>query len=1027
MLNVKKFINFFIYLSLLFCSPLHASWTPFVTVSTPGDFASQPDVATDLDSSGQAMAVWAEQSPAHQIFASLFNAGVWGTPVPVSAAGGTPAVPKVGMDATGKAIAVWQRSNGSNVIIQSSTFDGSTWSSPVNLSLIGQNASAPQISVNASTKAVAVWQRSNGTNIIIQAAFYNGTTWGAPVNLSVTGRNASSPQVSINASGHAVAVWHRSNGTNTIVQASFFNGTTWSSAVNLSTAGFNSTDAHVSINSSDNAMATWTINNASTDLNIQSAKFNGTTWAAPVTITSAPFQSTDSRVQLLPSGTAVAVWSHFDGLNTPVEGSFYNGTSWGPIATISSATISSLNIRLGINSSGLGFALWRKFNNAASAFNVQAAPFNGISWGSPVDITLPTDDDVQPALSVNSMNNAVAVWAQQTPSVEVQASVNFSEDTSSTVVANPTSVFANGIDSSLITVTLLDGSGNPIVGSTVSLSQGGGSSVISAPSGPSDASGVVTFTVTDTTIETVTYTATDVTHGVVITQKAQVSFTSAESAFSTVSASPASVPNDGLTTSTITVTLLNGVGSPIVGNTVSLSQGAGSSTISAPSGPSDASGVVTFTVTDTTVETVTYTATDVTTGTVITQTAQVSFFANERTESTVIANPTMQAADGVSSSTVTVTLLDGSGNPLPGRTVSLSQGGGSSTISPPSGISDAFGVVVFTVTDSTVEIVTYTATDLTSSTVILQTAQIDFQLSESTRSTVVANPTQVLADGTQTSTITVTLLDGSGNPIVGNVVSLSQGSGSSMISAPSGPSNAFGVVTFTVTDMTPETVTFQATDVTNSVVISQTAQVLFISTESTSSTVVANPTTVMADGSSFSIITVTLLNGTTPIVGNTVILAQGSGSSAINPLFANTNASGEAFFTVTNLVQETVTYQATDITTGEIIVQTAQVTFSNNVPPPPPAPPSNFHGKVKKNKFGMQTEYMDVLSWDPSPDPTVTGYRIFQAGHLVASVGANGPFTVTIHNISKKKTYTYVLVAVNAAGVESTPLILTLP
>ena len=64
----------------------------------------------------------------------------------------------------------------------------------------------------------------------------------------------------------------------------------------------------------------------------------------------------------------------------------------------------------------------------------------------------------------------------------------------------------------------------PVVGHTVTLAQTG-SSTLSAASGPSDSTGQVTFTVTNTTVESVTYTATDVTDGVTITQTTAGNFT----------------------------------------------------------------------------------------------------------------------------------------------------------------------------------------------------------------------------------------------------------------------------------------------------------------------------------------------------------------------------------------------------------------------------------------------------------------------------------------------------------------------
>ena len=105
-------------------------------------------------------------------------------------------------------------------------------------------------------------------------------------------------------------------------------------------------------------------------------------------------------------------------------------------------------------------------------------------------------------------------------------------------------------------------------------------------------------------------------------------FTLPSASLSTVVASPTSVPADGTTTSTITVTLKNAAANAVAGKTVTLAQGAGSSTISAASGASDVNGVVTFTVKNSTAQSVTYTATDTTDSVTITQTATVAFTAS---------------------------------------------------------------------------------------------------------------------------------------------------------------------------------------------------------------------------------------------------------------------------------------------------------------------------------------------------------------------------------------------------------------
>ena len=93
----------------------------------------------------------------------------------------------------------------------------------------------------------------------------------------------------------------------------------------------------------------------------------------------------------------------------------------------------------------------------------------------------------------------------------------------STVVAAPSTVYANGSDAATITVTLRDAGGNAIPGKTVTLAQGSGGSSISG-GGSTNAFGVVTFSATNTAVETVTYTATDTTDAITVTDDTTVDF-----------------------------------------------------------------------------------------------------------------------------------------------------------------------------------------------------------------------------------------------------------------------------------------------------------------------------------------------------------------------------------------------------------------------------------------------------------------------------------------------------------------------
>lgn len=667
------------------------------------------------------------------------------------------------------------------------------------------------------------------------------------------------------------------------------------------------------------------------------------------------------------------------------------------------------------------------------------------NFGSNSIITIVSDvtnADGEATFTVTDLVPEVVVYTarDQTDNIEViqPAVVTFlplvTDPGLSTVIADPTSVQSDGIDFSTITVTLRNLNNFPVEGHTVELTQNvGANSIITVLSAVTNVDGEALFTVRDSVVEAVTYTARDVTDNIVITQQAIVTFVpiSTDPDTSTVVAVPTIVHADGISFSTITVTLRNASGIPLQGHTVQLTQNVGgNSIITVVSSVTNANGRATFTVRDLVEEQVTYTATDLTDAIVVAQQAIVNFVppATDPGNSTVIAIPSTVQADNTNFSTITVTLRNATNTPVEGHTVQLTQNAGaSSTITVLSAVTNVNGQAAFTVRNLEVEEVLYTATDLTDDVVITQQVIVNFVALETdpNLSTIVANPIVAIADGVDFSTVTVTLLNDNGVAISNHDVLLGQ-SGSSTISPLIGTTNDFGEVAFTVRNLFVEVVTYTATDITDAVELTGTAQVTFIprETDVALSTVVANPTSVFADGVTTSTITVTLLNeNQVPVVGHTVSLTPSGGSSIISPPSGPSDANGVVTFTVTNTVVEGVTYTAADLTDAVVIEQTATVQFT----PPPPGGPSNFKGVVLTNKFATQKEFTHVLTWHPSVDPTVIGYRLYVNGTLERTIPVSGPYKEVFLRRCDNVEYVYRLVAVSDQGVESAPLFVTLP
>jgi hypothetical protein len=504
----------------------------------------------------------------------------------------------------------------------------------------------------------------------------------------------------------------------------------------------------------------------------------------------------------------------------------------------------------------------------------------------------------------------------------------------SSAVASPGTVTANGTASSLITVTLGDSLGTAMAGQTVTLAPSSGGSLIQTLSGVTNSSGQATFSVTDATAQTVTYTATDNTQAFSITVTPAVVFVAGTaSPASVVAANPTSQLANGTSTSSIMVTAKDANGNPEIGDSITLT-GTGNSVISGSPATTSSLGVATFTVKDATAETDTYTATDTTDHVQFTTLPTVTFTADpaSSTNSSASANPTTGVtANGSASSLITVTLKDAGGNLMANQSVTLS-GTGHSVITTSPAITSSSGVATFTVTDLHAETVTYTVTAGGVTLGTQPTVAFVAGTVSASASTVSANPATGVVAGSGSSTITVTAVDANGNPEVGDSVTLTSSSThSSVVTSPT-TTNSGGVATFTVSDTKAETVTYTAKDVTDSnTTITQKPTVAYVAgLASASSSITTNPTSGSTGSSATITVTATDANGN-PEVGDSITLTAGSGSSSINTSPTTTNSSGVATFTVTDTVRfgQSVTYTAKDTTDGVTFTTQPTINFSN--------------------------------------------------------------------------------------------------
>jgi adhesin/invasin len=494
-----------------------------------------------------------------------------------------------------------------------------------------------------------------------------------------------------------------------------------------------------------------------------------------------------------------------------------------------------------------------------------------------------------------------------------------------TVTATPGSLPADGSSSSMVNTTVTDSSGNPIALDPVSyalvpsVTTGATSCGTLVPnSGTTNGAGVMptsTYTAT-TVVGTCTITATEAlhaTHGAVtITQAAlknTISFTAP--------AAPIHVDADGVSTLSFSTTTSNpvtghvGAGDMLTFTTSASTAGSCGAigTISGtPAGATDASGVVTFVYTaSATVGFCTITATEAATGgtksAVVTQNVPGSFGVNGSAMTTSTTGITCTGtaigsnicinANGKDTVAVKDTVTGPSQN-LDAVLFSMA-GAACGTLSPTSGTTTSLGVVNTTYTASTTTgkctITASEANSGTSATFVIGQDVVAHTI------VVTANPQNVVANGTSTSALTVTVTDGvSGAAVSGAAVAFATSGTCGAISGSSSPSNASGQVTATYTSTAISgfcTVTASdASGGSGKVRIDQTKP----GTSTLTITAVATPTSVPADGTTGVSVKATVTAAGTPISGDPVqfTFAESAAGTCITttPLTGNTAPDG---------------------------------------------------------------------------------------------------------------------------------------
>ncbi len=234
-----------------------------IPIPTAGD-SQAPQVA--VDANGNAIAVWFQSDGAkNNVWASRFTPGSgWGAAAPIETDDVSTASPQIAMNANGDAIVAWYQQDATRNHIWVNRFTpGSGWGVPTQIETdnTGGGAYFPRIAMDATGNAIAVWNKNDGVRDNIWANRYTaGSGWGAAALIETDNAgDAGGQQIAMNANGNAVAVWHAFDGTRYNMWANQYTaGSGWGAAelIEIDNAG-NAVNPDIAMDATGNATAVW--------------------------------------------------------------------------------------------------------------------------------------------------------------------------------------------------------------------------------------------------------------------------------------------------------------------------------------------------------------------------------------------------------------------------------------------------------------------------------------------------------------------------------------------------------------------------------------------------------------------------------------------------------------------------------------------------------------------------------------------------------------------------------------------------
>ena len=380
--------------------------------------------AAGLDGARRAHAVWMAQpagAAVPGIHASLGTVqGSWAAPVRIDGALSNSYEPVLAVASGGAAAAVWGYAAGGQYHLAANYFDGNAWGAAQRLDTGNAgNSSEGRVAIDASGRAVAVWQQPVNSIYVVFASVNVGGGWTSPVRVD-RGTGGDVPQVAVDASGRGFITFQTSSAL-MATPVDLGAGSVFGTPVLVATEDFFG-DARLAVDQGGGAIVAWFGYGDTRGYNIRHSRYTAAGgWTAAANVATDVNFSRDMALASDGSGHAIVAWvgtNAGSGDDTLYSRRYTPADGW---SAVKSHATPVQNVQAVTNAAGRMVLSWIQLGASGSNDYVWAQVFDGV-WreakalqASANGAFLEGPPLVGHGLAINAEGSVLMLWNEDLP------------------------------------------------------------------------------------------------------------------------------------------------------------------------------------------------------------------------------------------------------------------------------------------------------------------------------------------------------------------------------------------------------------------------------------------------------------------------------------------------------------------------------------------------------------------------------------------------------------------------------------